>query len=240
VAATERSYSARPPIRVIENWVDVERIRAGATGDAGASVRRELAISPDAKVLGLIGNCGYPKNHELVSEALQAVEAPVEVLHAGNRRDEPEAEAKAWDSLSPRHTVHHLGVREDVPALLAASDLVLLPSLYEGFPLAAAEALCAGVPLLASETVGLRWLTSVASATLVPLRTSAWSGAISGCLTEGPSRDALAASTVEARARLAPERGVTEYVQAYRAALETRPSLRTARTRRSSPGHLSA
>jgi len=218
VAATERSYSPHPT-RVVENWVDVDRIRAEATSEAAAGVRRELGIAPDAPMLALIGNCGVQKNHALIPEALQAVEAHVELVHAGHRRQEPEAEARAWRNLPARHTVHHLGGRDDIPALLAASDLLLLPSLYEGFPLVAGEGLCAGVPVLAADSVGLRWLTAMRSATLLPLHSRAWSTAISGAIAKGPSRDATEASAAEARARLTPKRGVAEYIEAYEAAL---------------------
>jgi glycosyltransferase involved in cell wall biosynthesis len=219
VAATERSYSPHRPTRVVENWVDVDRIRVEATSAAAAGVRRELGIAPDVPVLALIGNCGGGKNHELIPEALQTVETPVELLHAGQRRQEPEAEAEAWRNLPARHTVRHLGGRDDVPALLAASDLVLLPSLYEGFSLVAGEALCAGVPVLAADTVGQQWLTAMRSATLLPLQPRAWAAAITRTLAEGPRSEATEASAAEARARLTPQRGVAEYVEAYQAAL---------------------
>lgn len=61
-----------------------------------------------------------------------------------------------------------LGQREDVPALLAAADVVVVPSLWEGQPLIVQEALRAGRPLVASRTGGIPDLTGRDGAVLVP------------------------------------------------------------------------
>jgi glycosyltransferase involved in cell wall biosynthesis len=57
-------------------------------------------------------------------------------------------------SLGLSERVHWLGHRDDVPALLAAADLFVLPSLNEGLPLAAMEAMLAGVPIVATDAGG--------------------------------------------------------------------------------------
>ena len=61
-----------------------------------------------------------------------------------------------------------LGQRDDVPALLAAADVVAVPSLWEGQPLIVQEALRAGRPLVASRTGGIPDLTGQDGAVLVP------------------------------------------------------------------------
>ena len=61
-----------------------------------------------------------------------------------------------------------LGQREDVPALLAGADLVVVPSLWEGQPLIVQEALRAGRPLVASRVGGIPDLTGQDAAVLVP------------------------------------------------------------------------
>ena len=234
VAETERSYSPHQPTRVVENWIDTDGVRREATSDAGAGVRDELNIASEARVLALVGNCGPAKNHELIPSALRAIDTPVELLHVGSRRDESGAETLAWSTLPAQHRVHHLGERHDVPALLAASDLFLLPSLYEGMPLVAAEALCARVPLLAADAVGMRWLASMDSATLVPLTMPAWVKAIAAAVAAGPDHDAIEASATAAYARFTPERGVAEYKDVYLRAVQAGPSF--ARVRGKSAG----
>jgi glycosyltransferase involved in cell wall biosynthesis len=64
--------------------------------------------------------------------------------------------------------VRFLGHRADVPALLAAADVVVLPSVWEGQPLIAAETLRAGRPLVASRVGGVPDLTGEDAALLVP------------------------------------------------------------------------
>ena len=64
--------------------------------------------------------------------------------------------------------IRFLGQRGDVPALLAAADVVVLPSTWEGQPLIAQEALRAGLPLVASRVGGIPDLTGKDAALLVP------------------------------------------------------------------------
>ena len=49
--------------------------------------------------------------------------------------------------------VHVLGLRSDIPRIMGALDLLLLPSLWEGLPVVTVEAQAAGVPCLVSDTV---------------------------------------------------------------------------------------
>jgi glycosyltransferase involved in cell wall biosynthesis len=61
-----------------------------------------------------------------------------------------------------------LGRRDDVPALLAAADVVVVPSQWEGQPLFVQQALRAGLPLVATRVGGLPDLTGPDAALLVP------------------------------------------------------------------------
>ena len=56
--------------------------------------------------------------------------------------------------LGVTERVRWLGHRDDVPSLLAAADVFVLPSLNEGLPLAAMEAMLAGVPIVAADAGG--------------------------------------------------------------------------------------
>ena len=61
-----------------------------------------------------------------------------------------------------------LGHRPDVPVLLAAADVVVVPSEWEGQPLIVQEALRAGRPLVATRAGGIPGLTGEEGAVLVP------------------------------------------------------------------------
>jgi glycosyltransferase involved in cell wall biosynthesis len=64
--------------------------------------------------------------------------------------------------------VRFLGHRDDVPVLMAAADVIVVPSLWDGQPLAVQEALRSGRPLVATRTGGIPDLTGEDGALLVP------------------------------------------------------------------------
>jgi glycosyltransferase involved in cell wall biosynthesis len=65
---------------------------------------------------------------------------------------------------------HFLGFRSDIPALLAASDVLLLPSLQEGLPRSVLEAMSMGVPVIATRIRGVTDLLAGGAGLLVPVR----------------------------------------------------------------------
>jgi len=60
--------------------------------------------------------------------------------------------------LPCRNRVHFLGHRPDVPELLAASDLLLLPSRWEGMPNVVMQAMTTGLPVVTTEVEGIEEL----------------------------------------------------------------------------------
>jgi glycosyltransferase involved in cell wall biosynthesis len=117
---------------------------------------------------------------------------------AGEGPLRPALEARARAGGLP---VRFLGQRGDVPALLAAADVVVVPSTWEGQPLIVQEALRAGRPLVASRTGGIPWLTGEDGALLVaPGDPTALAGAVRHVLTD---KDAAARLSAAATARAA-------------------------------------
>jgi glycosyltransferase involved in cell wall biosynthesis len=82
--------------------------------------------------------------------------------------DGPLAADLARSSRERGVDVRFLGQRADVPALLAAADVFVLASSWEGQPLAVQEALQAGRPVVASRAGGIPELTGEEAALLVP------------------------------------------------------------------------
>lgn len=108
-------------------------------------VRRELGIAEDAPLLLFAGRLAEQKRVDDLIQALdllQHVEPSLVTLIAGDGplRSRLEDLAQAFDLLNPGR-VRFLGHRDDVPRLLAASDLLVLPSLYEGLPNIVLEAM---------------------------------------------------------------------------------------------------
>ncbi len=121
-----------------------------------AEVRRSLGISPEAPVILFVGRLAPQKAvHDLILavDILQHVRPDLRTLIAGDGplRDRLEDQARAFGL---RASVRFLGHREDVPNLIAASDLLVLPSLYEGLPNVVLEAMRFRKPVVATAAPG--------------------------------------------------------------------------------------
>jgi len=140
---------------VIYNGTDPQRIKP-----TGKSLKKELGLSEDARLIGMVGNFYRdPRKDQLtVCRALPEVFRELENVHcvfAG--AVEPGAESKFQacvdfcreQGIAGR--VHFLGARSDIPDVLAALDIFVFSSLHEGLPLAVTEAMLAGVPLIVSD-----------------------------------------------------------------------------------------
>jgi len=150
-------YHVRPErVRVARNGIPVEELRRAGAG-AGDRVRAELDIGPGRPVLAIIGRLHPVKGHRALLSMLPAIlrgcpEALLLVIGDGPERAACEALAR---SLGISQHVRFLGKRGDVPRLLSAIDLVLMPSQSEGLGLAAIEALAAARPVVAFAVGGL-------------------------------------------------------------------------------------
>jgi glycosyltransferase involved in cell wall biosynthesis len=136
---------AKPSISVIANGLDADLYSQQSKRDR---IRRVITVA----------NLRPEKSHEtlVVAAALLASSCPdlrYTIVGDGARRHDLEALARV---KGVDHLVDFAGHREDVPALLAASDLFVLPSLSEAFPNGAIEAMAAGLPVVASNVGGLR------------------------------------------------------------------------------------
>ncbi len=119
-------------------------------------VRRSLGISPEAPLLIFVGRLAEQKAvHDLLAalDILQHVRPDLRALIVGDGplRNRLEEQAQA---LGLRAMVKFLGHREDVPMLLVASDLLVLPSLYEGLPNVILEAMRFSKPVVATAAPG--------------------------------------------------------------------------------------
>jgi glycosyltransferase involved in cell wall biosynthesis len=120
--------------------------------------RQMLGVSPEAPVLLFAGRLAPQKGLKGLIDALdllQHVQPGTVTLIAGEGplRSALEGRARAFQLLQTGR-VRFLGHREDVPALLAASDLLVLPSLYEGLPNVVLEAMHQAKPVVATDAPG--------------------------------------------------------------------------------------
>jgi glycosyltransferase involved in cell wall biosynthesis len=141
-------------VRVVANGVDVAAIDSARPGPL---VRRELGLPESSPVIGLVGRLDHwGKGHKELFEAMAILKErhPVHALIVGGGRRIDEIKALAA-SLGLDGEVHFLGTRRDVPDLLNAMDIFVLPSYSEGVSLALLEAMAAGLPVIATAVGGL-------------------------------------------------------------------------------------
>lgn len=143
-------------ITVIPSGVDMERF-TGCDAERDATRRAEWDAGPMDPVVVVVGGLVRRKGHAVLLDAARRVaDRGVRVRYAfcgdGNRRRELEQQV---ERLGLRPWVRFMGWRDDIPRLVAAADVVALPSLHEGLGVAALEAMAAGRAVVASRTGGL-------------------------------------------------------------------------------------
>ncbi len=138
----------------------LQRHRAAAAARSGASdrrlrdaVRAELGLAPQAELALAVGNLYPVKDHATLLRAA-ALRPALAVAIAGRGAEEERLRALAAE-LGIAERVRLLGLRDDIPRLLAAADVFVQPSLSEGMPLAVLEAMAASLPVVASRVGGV-------------------------------------------------------------------------------------
>ena len=132
--------------------VDGERFHPGVSG---VEVRKELGLG-EAPVVGLVANVRGSKGHNIFLEAARTVIATrpdARFLVVGDGVGFDEVSRRVRD-MSLDHTVLLTGFRRDIPEVMAALDVLVLPSIRsEAIPQVIPQALAVGTPVVAS-TVG--------------------------------------------------------------------------------------
>ncbi len=139
--------------QVIHNGVNLDRLRA--PDRVGA--RADLGLPADALLMVHIGRCAPEKNRGFlvrVHYAARRLRSDTHLLVVGPGGIEDLLDADPH--LAADRSVTLLGERPDVGAVMAAADVLLLPSHWEGLPGVVLEALACGLPVLATDLAGLR------------------------------------------------------------------------------------
>jgi glycosyltransferase involved in cell wall biosynthesis len=132
-----------------------------------AEARRRLDLPDDAVVAVCVARMNVQKRHDLLLAAWRGLPADVVLLLAGDGPTRPAVEeALRHHGLTGR--VRVLGERSDVDWLLAAADLAVLATDWEGLPISALEAMAAGVPLVVSRVGDVAATVGEAARTVAP------------------------------------------------------------------------
>ncbi len=158
--------------------------------------RRTLGLRMEDIILSNIGRCDYQKGQRYLLGAMNMLASRWDRLHlliAGRDGNASEELGALVRSLGLNGRVSFLGHQREVGTMLAASDIFVFPSLYEGLPGALIEAMALELPIIASDIGPVREVVEEGgNALLVPLRSSeALSEAIERLLLDPGMREAL-------------------------------------------------
>lgn len=138
----------------VPNGIDEEKYRKDI--HKRVTLRREMGLE-NCFVFICVARLSSEKGQQILLPAfkllLDADNNPYKLLLVGKGPQEPELKAAAFKLGIHEHTVF-LGSRQDVPDLLSAADCFVLPSLWEGFGLALAEAVACELPAIATRSGG--------------------------------------------------------------------------------------
>jgi glycosyltransferase EpsF len=151
-------------VSVLHCGIDIEKFNAPRDVDR-QSVLREFGWPQEAKVVLFAGRLDramefeHPQNHKNSWFALNVLRVAVDkvpavrLLMAGAGDDTRRELERHIDSWGLRDNLRLIGVRNDIPRLMRAADVLFFPSRQEGLGMVAVEAQAACLPVLASTAV---------------------------------------------------------------------------------------
>ncbi|QCT06954.1 glycosyltransferase [Ruminococcus bovis] len=139
-------------VHIMKNAVDTSKF--AFSNEKRLEKRKELGVE-DKFVIGIVGRLSEPKNYPFLWRVYKKVlekrnDTALVVVGRGTEEKEIKSLAK---KMGIYDKINFLGVRDDVPELLNAMDLFVLPSLYEGLPVVLVENQSNGLMSLASDKI---------------------------------------------------------------------------------------
>lgn len=148
---------SKMPFKIIKNGIDVNSYAFQA--ETRMQYRSLLGLKEKQNFFIHVGRISQQKNTGYLVNLFNDYHQkhPDDVLMVVGGIDTVRAEyenvVKTLDLLGKNTYIRLLGARDDIPELLCAADIFMLPSLYEGFPIVAIEAQCSGLPCVMSTNV---------------------------------------------------------------------------------------
>jgi glycosyltransferase involved in cell wall biosynthesis len=188
-------------------------------------LRDQLGLAPDDRLIVAVGNLYPVKGHRHLVDALAriSIRHPNAHLAIAGRGDLESALTDQALKLKLSNRVHLLGLRSDIPSVLASADVFVLSSLSEGLPLALLEAMFAMRPVVATDVGEVREVLGGDAGILVPPGDApAIGAAIERVLSDPPLARALGQRAgVRAASEYGHERMVNRYADLYAALLRS-------------------
>lgn len=143
------------PCLLLWNWIDTRHFRPPSPEER-VTARKHLQLPDDKIILVSVGNGSDVKNYKVIVEAVAKLADP-RLLYCQVGHPHPEGTDESLSrELGVDSQVRFCGPSSDVLQWLWAADVFVMPSIYEGFGLAAVEALAAGCTCVFADCPGLK------------------------------------------------------------------------------------
>ncbi|MCA9735959.1 MAG: glycosyltransferase family 4 protein [Deferribacteres bacterium] len=205
-------------IDVIWNGIPIQeftRIDAGKV----AQFRESLDVPNDAFLIGTVTRLREEKGNKYLLDAFAEIaksNSNVYLVLVGDGPLKAELQQQAH-TLNVAARIRFTGFVADIPVALGALDLVVIPSLREGFGLALVEAMAAGKPIVASYVGGMRELAENERNALMtpPADVSALVQAINRLINDVPFRTKISAQARKDAEQYSIEKNVEKLEELY-------------------------
>jgi len=142
-------------ILVIPNGIDLEKFKNLSRKD----LRKRLKIKDNEKIITFVGTLRPVKGVKYLIKAMELIikkNENVKLMLVGDGEEREELESLV-EELDLKECVKFIGrvQNEEIPQYMAASDVFVLPSLSEGFPVVTLEAMASGLAIIATSVGGL-------------------------------------------------------------------------------------
>lgn len=204
-------YSDR--MSIVYNGVPLERFQRSAAADRA----QVLPTASGRKIISFVARFEHAKDHPTLLRAIAGL-PDADLLLVGDGPLRPQVAALASD-LGIAARVHFLGRRHDVPQLLKMSDVYVHCSHWEGFGIAAVEAMAAGLPVVATDVPGLSEIVSGAGVLFAPGDDKALAGHLRRIFDSPAMREELSRASLRRAPDFSIERAVQGWIQLYESVL---------------------
>lgn len=224
-SVAEGIVSPRRNLSVIIHGID---LRSASSLGAGAPVRQELAPDDGTILITTVANLRYSKDYPTLLRAARTVTEAhpnVRFVAAGVGPLEGAIRQQARELGLSAPAFQLLGYRDDVPELLAASDVFVLASDGEALGLVLLEAMAAGCPVIATAAGGATEVVPSTAGSLVPPKDPhALAAAIVSLIRDPQRRRSMATSGKETASTWSLQDAVSEIESLYLELLDAAPA----------------
>ena len=140
-------------VHILNNGVDAQKFTYDKV--SAEAFRAEYGIDQEKLVIGHIGRFSPQKNHDFLIDVFSEIakknnNAILVLVGVGELQNNIKRKV---ETMGLNEKVLFTGLRDDIPRMLSACDIIVFPSLYEGMPNTIIEAETNGLPCLVSDTV---------------------------------------------------------------------------------------